>query len=97
MERRPLYARIAAELRASIADGRHPPGALLPSEGELAGIEYEHLHDRLKHDGYAVYAGQGALAAEIFRVCCMGAVEPEALVGFAVRLRVALHATRVPA
>lgn len=35
--------------------------------------------------------------AEIFRVCCMGAIEPEALVGFGVRLRAALHATRVPA
>jgi 2-aminoethylphosphonate-pyruvate transaminase len=61
------------------------------------GIEYERLHDRLKRDGYVIYAGQGALAAEIFRVCCMGAIEPEALVGFAVRLRVALHATGVSA
>jgi 2-aminoethylphosphonate-pyruvate transaminase len=62
-----------------------------------AGVEYGRLHDRLKRDGYVIYAGQGALAAEIFRVCCMGAIEPEALVGFATRLEAALHAPRVPA
>jgi 2-aminoethylphosphonate-pyruvate transaminase len=62
-----------------------------------AGVAYERLHDRLKRDGYVIYAGQGALAAQIFRVCCMGAIEPEALVGFGARLRAALVAERGPA
>jgi 2-aminoethylphosphonate-pyruvate transaminase len=62
-----------------------------------SGVAYAELHDRLKRDGYVIYAGQGPLAAEIFRVCCMGAIEPEALVGFGARLEAALGAIRVPA
>jgi 2-aminoethylphosphonate-pyruvate transaminase len=61
------------------------------------GIDYPQLHDRLKRDGYVIYAGQGPLAPEIFRVCCMGALEPEALVGFGARLEAALQAMGVPA
>jgi DNA-binding GntR family transcriptional regulator len=33
--REPLYARIEAKLRESIATGRHPVGSLLPTEAEL--------------------------------------------------------------
>jgi GntR family transcriptional regulator len=33
--RQPLYARIETRLRDAIADGRHPVGALLPTEAEL--------------------------------------------------------------
>ena len=62
-----------------------------------AGVAYAELHDRLKRDGYVIYAGQGPLSAEIFRVCCMGAIEPEALVGFGARLEAALGAIRLPA
>ena len=37
-------------------------------------LSYAALHDHLKQHGFVIYAGQGALAAEIFRVSTMGAV-----------------------
>ncbi|MBI4005760.1 MAG: 2-aminoethylphosphonate--pyruvate transaminase [Gammaproteobacteria bacterium] len=36
------------------------------------GITYEQLHDKLKKNGFIIYAGQGKLAKTIFRVSCMG-------------------------
>lgn len=36
------------------------------------GMSYEALHDALKATGYVIYAGQGELAAKIFRVANMG-------------------------
>jgi 2-aminoethylphosphonate-pyruvate transaminase len=38
------------------------------------GVTYDHLHDALKRSGFVIYAGQGPLAASIFRVAAMGAV-----------------------
>jgi len=55
-----------------------------------AGVDYTALHDRLKREGFVIYAGQGALADEIFRVCCMGTVEPEILRHFGAHLAAAL-------
>lgn len=37
-----------------------------------AGRSYQHLHDGLKADGFVIYAGQGRLATDIFRVAHMG-------------------------
>lgn len=37
-----------------------------------AGVTYDVLHDELKRAGYVIYAGQGPLAREYFRVCTMG-------------------------
>jgi 2-aminoethylphosphonate-pyruvate transaminase len=37
-----------------------------------AGKTYEDIHDGLKQRGFVIYAGQGRLAAEIFRVSTMG-------------------------
>ena len=37
-----------------------------------AGLGYGELHDRLKEQGYIIYAGQGGLSAQIFRVATMG-------------------------
>jgi 2-aminoethylphosphonate-pyruvate transaminase len=39
-----------------------------------AGVGYDRLHDGLKERGFVIYAGQGGLAASIFRVSTMGAV-----------------------
>jgi 2-aminoethylphosphonate-pyruvate transaminase len=78
---------VAAEHRSRTVRSLRLPG----------GVDYAALHARLKREGYVIYAGQGPLASEIFRVCCMGALEPEALVGFAARLQVALAAMGVPA
>ncbi|MDZ4731271.1 MAG: aminotransferase class V-fold PLP-dependent enzyme [Xanthomonadales bacterium] len=37
-----------------------------------AGLSYEQLHDGLKLRGFIIYAGQGSLAAEMFRISTMG-------------------------
>ncbi len=61
MERRPLYARVAAELRSSIVDGEHPPGALLPSEGELA-ARHGVSRGTVRH-AVSVLAAEGSVAS----------------------------------
>jgi 2-aminoethylphosphonate-pyruvate transaminase len=55
-----------------------------------AGVTFAEVHDELKAAGYVVYAGQGPLASEIFRVSCMGALELDALRAFAAELERAL-------
>jgi 2-aminoethylphosphonate-pyruvate transaminase len=62
-----------------------------------AGVDYGPLHDELKRHGYVIYAGQGRLASEIFRVCCMGTVEPDVLRAFGARLSEAIDRQAVPA
>lgn len=51
-----------------------------------AGVTYEALHDELKQRGYVIYAGQGQLSAEFFRVCNMGELSPATLERFLVDL-----------
>jgi 2-aminoethylphosphonate-pyruvate transaminase len=46
------------------------------------GVTYERLHDRLKAQGYVIYAGQGQLESKIFRVANMGALTEAQLTGF---------------
>ncbi len=46
------------------------------------GISYAVLHDRLKERGYVIYAGQGHLESEIFRVANMGALQDAHVDGF---------------
>jgi 2-aminoethylphosphonate-pyruvate transaminase len=41
------------------------------------GISYGELHDRLKEDGFVIYAGQGDYAKSLFRVSMMGAISRE--------------------
>ena len=38
------------------------------------GLAYQTLHDRLKTEGYVIYAGQGNLETKIFRIANMGAL-----------------------
>ena len=40
-------------------------------------IGYAELHDALKRDGFVIYAGQGPLAATLFRVATMGDVRED--------------------
>jgi GntR family transcriptional regulator len=61
VERRPLYARLVDELRASIRDGRHPPGTALPSESELA-LLHGVSRGTVRH-AIAVLAAEGAVAS----------------------------------
>jgi 2-aminoethylphosphonate-pyruvate transaminase len=51
-----------------------------------AGFTYEALHDALKMRGYVIYAGQGELAARVFRVANMGHLTADQLRGFLVAL-----------
>jgi 2-aminoethylphosphonate-pyruvate transaminase len=46
------------------------------------GVSYQSLHDRLKAQGYVIYAGQGNLENKIFRVANMGALTAGQFVGF---------------
>ncbi|MBU9667669.1 2-aminoethylphosphonate aminotransferase [Burkholderia multivorans] len=39
------------------------------------GVTYEALHDGLKARGFVIYAGQGGLSKELFRISTMGAIE----------------------
>lgn len=45
-------------------------------------LTYLELHDRLKTRGFVIYAGQGALHSEIFRVANMGALTQADFEGF---------------
>jgi 2-aminoethylphosphonate-pyruvate transaminase len=40
------------------------------------GVTYEQLHDGLKTRGFVIYAGQGGLSAQLFRISTMGAITP---------------------
>lgn len=46
------------------------------------GVTYHALHDRLKEQGYVIYAGQGQLETRVFRIANMGALSPEQIHGF---------------
>ena len=46
------------------------------------GVSYSTLHDRLKANGYVIYAGQGNLENKIFRVANMGALTEAQFNGF---------------
>jgi 2-aminoethylphosphonate-pyruvate transaminase len=46
------------------------------------GMSYQKLHDELKRRGYVIYAGQGVLQSNIFRVANMGELKPADLEGF---------------
>ena len=54
------------------------------------GVSFAALHERLRAAGFVIYAGQGALAPEIFRVACMGELEPSDMHGFVAALERAL-------
>jgi 2-aminoethylphosphonate-pyruvate transaminase len=45
-------------------------------------LAYQTLHDRLKEQGYVIYAGQGQLEGKIFRVANMGALAPQQIEEF---------------
>jgi 2-aminoethylphosphonate-pyruvate transaminase len=46
------------------------------------GVSYQSLHDRLKQQGYVIYAGQGNLENKIFRVANMGSLTESQFGGF---------------
>ena len=52
-----------------------PQSVVLRSYRLPDGMTYENMHDRLKQHGFVIYAGQGALFPEIFRISTMGTVD----------------------
>jgi 2-aminoethylphosphonate-pyruvate transaminase len=103
-EHRRRYAERAATLDAVLAGlGLEPIVApehrsrTVRSVPLPASLDYQPLHDELKRHGYVIYAGQGPLAKEIFRVCCMGTLEPAVLEAFGHRLGAAIERQAVPA
>jgi 2-aminoethylphosphonate-pyruvate transaminase len=47
-----------------------------------AGLSYARLHDKLKEQGYVIYAGQGQLEGQIFRIANMGVLSQVQVQGF---------------
>jgi 2-aminoethylphosphonate-pyruvate transaminase len=58
------------------------------------GMSYVQLHDRLKADGFVIYAGQGALAPDIFRISVMGDLHESDLDRLALAFQRALQSLR---
>lgn len=68
-------ARIAATLTGAGVETLLPPAdysSVLWSWKLPAGQTYARLHDVLKEQGFVIYAGQGDLGAQIFRIAHMG-------------------------
>lgn len=73
------YAKLAGRVKRALARLGIEP-LLAPGESSCvlnayrlpAGMDCEQVHDGLKQRGFVVYAGQGALAKEMFRISTMG-------------------------
>jgi len=75
-------ARIAVTLRAVGVATLLPPdeySSVLWSWKLPAGQTYARLHAALKAEGFVIYAGQGDLGTQIFRIAHMGDIRPEDL------------------
>ena len=73
------YAALAEQVRAGLA-ARGMASVLPADESSVVlrayrlpnGVSYPQLHDALKALGFVIYAGQGGLSAELFRISTMG-------------------------
>ena len=83
------YKKMAAVIRARMA--KLGVKAVLPADRQSNtitayylpdGVPYQTLHDRLKAEGYVIYAGQGNLESKIFRVANMGELTETQFNGF---------------
>jgi 2-aminoethylphosphonate-pyruvate transaminase len=52
-----------------------------------AGMTYPVLHDALKKRGFVIYAGQGHLSPDVFRIAHMGDIREEDLARLGAALR----------
>lgn len=75
------YAALAEQVRAGLAalgiDTAVPAqqsSVVLRAYRLPAGLTYETLHDALKRAGFVIYAGQGGLSGQLFRISTMGDV-----------------------
>ncbi|CAN0626214.1 2-aminoethylphosphonate--pyruvate transaminase [Burkholderia multivorans] len=76
------YAALAEQARAGLAARGMPlvlpdgaSSVVLRAYRLPSGVSYEQLHDGLKARGFVIYAGQGGLSKELFRISTMGAIE----------------------
>jgi 2-aminoethylphosphonate-pyruvate transaminase len=75
------YAALAEQVRAGLA-ALGIESVIAPAESSVvlrsyrlpAGLTYTKLHDRLKGEGFVIYAGQGDLSSVLFRISTMGCV-----------------------
>jgi 2-aminoethylphosphonate-pyruvate transaminase len=73
------YSRMAGQVRRTL-DGLGVETMMEAGQTSCAltayripkGLTYDEIHDRLKQWGFVVYAGQGSLVAEMFRISTMG-------------------------
>ncbi len=75
------YAALAEQARAGLAalgiDELWPAtqsSVVLRAYKLPQGVTYEQLHDGLKARGFVIYAGQGGLSSQLFRISTMGAL-----------------------
>ncbi len=92
--RRGRYRKLAACVADTLTDLGVKPwipagesSCVLRSYQLPAGIPYNELHDGLKQHGFIIYAGQGKLAEQLFRISTMGDISDYDLA----RLQQALH------
>ncbi|HTD74990.1 MAG TPA: 2-aminoethylphosphonate aminotransferase [Steroidobacteraceae bacterium] len=75
------YAELAERARAGLA-ALGIDSAISPKDSSVVlraytlpvGMDYPRLHDALKADGFVIYAGQGNLSKDLFRISTMGAL-----------------------
>lgn len=73
------YAKLAEQTRKGLAE-RGIASVLAPEQSSVVlrayglpqGIAYDSLHDALKARGFVIYAGQGNLSKQLFRISTMG-------------------------
>ena len=76
--RRELYRQRTQQVETGLAQrGIHPflqegRSSILGAYHLPAEMSYDQLHDRLKSAGFVIYAGQGGLSAQMFRIAVMG-------------------------
>ena len=89
-----VRAVLPPELQSNSLTAFHLPEGLILRHG--SGRAYDVLHDRLKERGFVIYAGQGHLESQIFRVANMGALQDTDVEGFLCAFEEVLtHANRV--
>ena len=76
------YAALAGQVRSGLAalgiDAALPAAdasVVLGAYRLPRGVSYASLHDAMKAHGFVIYAGQGGLASELFRISTMGRVD----------------------
>lgn len=69
---RQVFEGLQAQGVAPLLGLEAPSSAILTAYRLLPGYSYRALHDSLKADGFVIYAGQGDLSEEIFRIAVMG-------------------------